>query len=270
MRGTSKFPGYKRFYVKILGLKKGEKRVYFQVRGKNDLTGEIEVLPPPEDKTSSLTGRLVEVKNGQYEYEGDIINTVSVILADDQIKEVYKIDMGRNSISRSIINSLASIEDPSQAVRINLFNAKETGRARAWVAQWDPNVKDFVALSWKIPFDDLKELVEVVESVNFKGEVIDKKYDFTVYDGKIFVDLLPTINTSPENVVTDNVPAEVQAEVPYAQDTPNDAGKAFSKKADKTVTVKRPKKEKATTRRRVVKEQEEPEDEGTFEDDLPF
>jgi hypothetical protein len=276
MRGSAILPDYQRFYIRIKGIKKGEKRVYLEVSGKDPETGEIKLLPPPENDITSISGKLVKIENSHYEYEGDTINTVIIFLADEENKEYYKIESGRNSLMRSIVNSLASAEDLNQSVVIRVYNAKETGRARVWVGIYDKAEDDFVSLNWKLSFDDIKAMTGVIEKTNKAGKVIDTEYDYSEVDEEIFGKILPAIKTGK---ISASGEGARPASLPKEEDDialPGDKGPDLPEEepqSDVSIPEIPPtnKKRRVTRKRaaKVVAPAQDPIDD-RFEDDLPF
>ena len=165
------------------------------MEGKND-AGEIKLLPAPNDKTNSLSGKVISMKNSSYEYEGDVIHTVILLIADEEMSEIYKIESGRSSLMRSIVNSIASAEELDSPISLRLYNAKENGRARAWVGQEKPGAAEPESLSWKLSFEDQQGMVEVLEKKNKAGKVVETEYDFSEVDKKIFEEMMPEIKLS--------------------------------------------------------------------------
>src|SRR5210317_1839459 len=92
----------KTFYVKVQGLKKGSKEIYFEVKDtdKNVL----------DNQHNSLKGTLKDVRVDSYEYEGEKKNSLKFLITDQDAGEKYYLQMGLSSFSQGILNSLASAD----------------------------------------------------------------------------------------------------------------------------------------------------------------
>lgn len=149
----------KAYFAKVKGLKKGEKEIYFEVRTKED--GELKIL---KDKPTKIEGYLQKIELKKFEYEGKVHDEIKFIMKDDG--EVYFVSFGMNSLSRGILNSLASIELFGKIGIAVYFN--KAGFSSSFITN------DGAKTGWKYDMKELNQKVEVIK--NSKGEVVSKDY----------------------------------------------------------------------------------------------
>jgi hypothetical protein len=120
-RGTeSGESNLKLFLMKITGLKEGDKTRIEQteVRGKDDLL-------KLEETTQKVWGDLIDIKIRTYEpRKGETARELRLYLKDKEEGELCIVSCGLNSIGRSIINTLLSLENPNGHLHISVYNKK--------------------------------------------------------------------------------------------------------------------------------------------------
>jgi hypothetical protein len=123
-------------------------------------------------KCTQVAGTIRKIVHGQYEWEGELVDTVTLYLedkeADDGNGEIYKIDFSYNILSKSVFNSLLGIKDMSGVVTISLYKNK-SGYPAASVKLNDEKV------DWAYRLEDLPE----APKVKFKGKEMT---DYTEVD----------------------------------------------------------------------------------------
>jgi hypothetical protein len=208
-RGNSNpYADYNRFYMKLMGVKKGEKRVFFSVEQKV-AEKEYAKLPNDEGEISSIAGKLTEIKKDSYVHEDKTINKLIFFMVDPSSAEAYRIEMGYNSISRSIINTLASSTDLSVPFQFRVYNEKVNNRPRVWVGQYtDGPDSDPVRLDWSLDWDSQNELTDVLQTKNADGDVVEEKYDYTKLNNRLFNEVLTGLSISKDVPQANAAPAE--------------------------------------------------------------
>jgi len=105
--GNQMNDGYKNFYVKLVGAKKGSKEVFFEFKTKTD--GAYTV----EQKASEYSGVCEKIELKPFTYEGREMKAIEIALRDDTEKHRYILSLGVNNISRGLLSSLDSLDEVS-------------------------------------------------------------------------------------------------------------------------------------------------------------
>jgi hypothetical protein len=130
-----------------------------------------------DDKSiNTVTGNLVRIESVEEEYEGDKYHRARIYLRDGE--DGYMIPCRLNIASRSLLNSLFSLED-FKGVTIKYYLTK-TGYDAFYVSQGENKV------SWKFESDQLPK----AEEFSFKGKVMR---DFGDMDN-FFVEQIKVLN----------------------------------------------------------------------------
>lgn len=148
-------------FVKLLGTRKGDDYPYFEI-----VKGD-EVV---ETDCTFIEGTIQKIELGDYEYEGKTIDTFKMYLVDEW--ETLIRSCSWNSISRSVINSLANLENKQVKVNISVYVNKAGYKSVYVTHNWQP-------IGWKFDYEkDIKP--KIVPMKNAKGEV--EKNDYTNVD----------------------------------------------------------------------------------------
>jgi len=155
---------------KLLTFKLKTKNVdkpYFEVKSKVD--GKWTVLP---EKPTNVEGDLVKVEVTEEEYEGNVSDKVKLYLADDQRGETYLLDLYLTFTTRSLFNSLLSLEK-FENVKIGVYNTKPNDQGKVYPAislrQGDNRV------DWKYSKDQLPKTHKV--TINKKQQIDSSELD---------------------------------------------------------------------------------------------
>lgn len=119
-----------------------------------------------EDKPTSVSGTIYKVQQKVTEWKDEKIPRIDVYLKDGE--DAYKIELKYTLLTRSILNSLISLEDASKVVELSLYTNKK-GYSAVMVKAGDE------ILRWKFSLDELPKPNVVV----FKGK---EQRDFTPLD----------------------------------------------------------------------------------------
>lgn len=93
-------------FFKVEGLKLSAEELYFKGSAKNQESGKYEII---SEKPTYIQGMLTAVKTDSYEYDGDIIHTVSLQLDDVDERCILEMNVASN-MATSLINTLAGSE----------------------------------------------------------------------------------------------------------------------------------------------------------------
>jgi hypothetical protein len=156
----------KQFYMKITGLKEGDSiRIeQTEVRSKDDL---IKL----DETTQAVWGELTDIKIRDFEpRKGEKAKELKIYLRDKEEGEQYIVSCGLNSIGRSVINSLLSLQDPNGNLNIFVFNKRSNSLPGVSVTFNGEKV------GWKYSVDQLKPYI--TENVYKKRgqSVVEKEY----------------------------------------------------------------------------------------------
>lgn len=210
---TDRTDDLKLFVYKLAGLKKGEE-AHFKVQSKNEETDKYEDL----DNEEFIEGKLTKIKVREYEWEGKPIRKGQLHLVDSKAGEFYIVEFGMNSVSRSIINSLAGATEPIERVKINLWNNKQgfpnasikvNGLPTDWLYDWNDEIKPRIGL-----IDELDEDNNVVGQKKSY-----KKLDAWLLDEVFTVNIAKLISDKAEIVPPNGKPVASEAEL-SGKDTP--------------------------------------------------
>lgn len=208
----------KLFFMKITGLKKGEKAVIEQ----SEARGEKQIVKLDE-KLSFVKGKLEKVEIREYTYEGEQVKDLRVWLKDSLDGEMYIVSCGLNSIGRSILNTLLNLEKPYGELEIRVYNKKDTGYAAAYIEH------NGVKAGWKYTIDQMKPFIKE-NSISRKGQVVVER-DYFALDTKLIDELkaevMPSLNKVPAHFsgVEAKAPAQESDLAPVGAD--EDSGLPF-------------------------------------------
>lgn len=136
-------------------------------------------------QASSFTGTITEVKSGSFDYKGIPTPTITITMADGD--EVYVFDQTFSIASRSVFNSLLSLESMEQ-ITIQIYltkpNEKYGNKRFRQISLRQGENGDLV--EWKYSIEDLpktkkvringKEMIDSEELDNFLIEKINNKF----------------------------------------------------------------------------------------------
>jgi hypothetical protein len=117
------------------------------------------------ETVTNVSGNLVKVEVREGEWKGDKYNTISIYLVDGD--EIYLIDTRPNMLSRSMYNSLLSL-NTFDNISISLYTYKKTDEKRGTVTEY-PAVavrQNDEIVKWTIPISDQPK----PKAVLFKGK----------------------------------------------------------------------------------------------------
>jgi hypothetical protein len=185
----------KLFFMKITGLKEGEKVHIKQTEATGDKT-----YTELDETIGFIAGKLHKVETRDYEWKGDQITELKIWLKDTlagENGEMYAVSVGINSIGRSIINSLLSLDlqEPYNNLSISVWNKKDTGFASVQVKYNDERA------NWKYQPGELTEYIDEEPKKDKKGKVIGTRKVYHRLDEFLLNELkekvLPKFNKTP-------------------------------------------------------------------------
>lgn len=153
-RGTQVQRSY--IYAKIVGTKKGETCPVEFVFTRKQGDEYVEI-----DRQQDFSGHLVSVAMKTFTFQDEEKETVELKLDDGT--DVYILNVNFSNIGRSIINSIASIEDFGKELLISCYRNK-AGYASASCRY------GLGSLDWKYPLSDIPKIKTVTVG---KKEVVD-------------------------------------------------------------------------------------------------
>lgn len=140
---------------------------YFEVKRKKD--GDYEKT---DEKPISVGGELFKIDADSYTYEGEDIRTVKVFIRDNEVDEVYLLNLGYNMTTRGLINSLLSLENPED-IGISLYETEskqDKSKKYPAISLWDnTEEEDKRMVKWKYSIDELPEIEKITDK---KGKVV--------------------------------------------------------------------------------------------------
>lgn len=162
------------YVLKAVDKDKDKKKVepHFSVSKKVD--GKFQVQP---ETVNRVSGNLFKIEVKEQEWKGDKYNTVSLYLKDQEKDEAYLIDLRLNMPSRSLFNSLASLENYTN-LAVTVYENK--GGYTSFGLWQDDNL-----VKWKYKLEELPP----AEAVTFKGK---QMHDYSKVD-EFFVKVLREI-----------------------------------------------------------------------------
>jgi hypothetical protein len=134
---------------------------YFQVTKKVDGNWVVQ-----EEEPTNVSGQIVKVEKAVTKFNNEEIPRINLYLRDGE--DLYLLELRYTMLSRSILNSLLSLEDISKTVEISLYVNKKSYASVFVQAGGKP-------LSWKFSLDEQPK----PEVVKFKGK---EQRDFTAVD----------------------------------------------------------------------------------------
>lgn len=137
-------------------------RPYFEVSRVNPESKKIEKT---SDQPTEISGNLSGIQIKIREYEGKNTSHVILFISDSEANETYHLDLTHRIPSRSLFNSLLSLESPEN-IAISIYRSKK-GYESFGLQQNGQQVK------WKYT---LEEQPEANKLVNAKGEVVQTDY----------------------------------------------------------------------------------------------
>lgn len=157
--------------VKIKGLKKWDDKVYFEIVDQWEI-----------HQWNYIEGYFSKIVKWSFEFEWKTIETFAIHLKDTQTDSIIVLNMSYNSISRSIINCLASIPKLN-LIRIQLYINKDWYKAVFLQNDWEK-------LSWKYQIEEMNQHIETITKKNW-----EKIVDYTELDNR-FKETIEQINIS--------------------------------------------------------------------------
>lgn len=192
MRGSSNgSDGLDLFYMNVKGLKKGEKVYIEQTKPLGD-----KKYMKIDEKITEIGGKLTDIRFKDKEFEDEKYIETSLWLKDlaaGEKGELYVLSFNNNSIGRSILNALLSIEGKINNLTLRFYNKKDTGYANVYIEH------DGAKIGWKYNMDDVRHLIEE-STVKKNGKTTIIK-DYSALDNKLInevkAQVLPKIGKSP-------------------------------------------------------------------------
>lgn len=142
---------------------------FFEVSRKSD--GEFQKT---DEKYPSVSGNLIKLETGGYEYEDEFVRTVKLLLKDEEANEVYSLDFGYNMATRGFFNSLLSLKQ-TENISVSLYEVqdkKDKSKKYPAISLWDNSGEEGEMMRWRFQLDELPETEVITDK---KGKVI--KYD---------------------------------------------------------------------------------------------
>lgn len=134
--------------AKIKGLKvSSEERFCFQIK-------DWETI----EEVNCIQWYLIKIVQDSYDHEGKKIESIKIYLAEWD--DVLVLNTWFNNISRTILNSLASVESYGY-LKILLYISKESYKSVYITDDWEQ-------LKWKYPIEELKPKVVTMEKKNWE------------------------------------------------------------------------------------------------------
>jgi hypothetical protein len=167
-RGSNGVDGLELFFMKVKGLKHGEKVHIEQTKPLGD-----KQYVTLEETIDRIGGSFHELKFRTYTHQGDNITEVQIWLKDPKAGakgEMYAISLNMNSVARSILNALLSIDGPIGNLELRFYNKKDNGYANVYIEH------NGAKIGWKYKQDEVSHLI-VSNTVSKKGQtVVEKDY----------------------------------------------------------------------------------------------
>jgi hypothetical protein len=189
---SSQYDGYDKYFLKIVGLKKGEEKVTFEISKK---VGEDYKVVGSERQVSGI---ITDITTRTFTYQGEEIPKLIIYMVDPNASESIRIETGYNQLSRSLMNSLADKDLDGVNVLIRLYNEKKEGRPRVHVEI------DNERADWVMSMEDIQNYVDVNE-IYKGGKKVGEEVDFTRLNELMFGEVLASIKER----VTKTVPKPV-------------------------------------------------------------
>jgi hypothetical protein len=136
---------------------------YFKVLEKNE---ETEKWVDTGNQITDITGDLASVSVSSFEYKGDEIKKVNLLIVDEEAKEAYLIGLSFKTASRSLLNSLLSLEN-NKGVTIKVYRNKK-GKVSFYTTQNGDRV------AWKFAIEELPQPLEITHPKT--GALISRDY----------------------------------------------------------------------------------------------
>jgi hypothetical protein len=201
--------------MKVKGLKHGEKVHIEQTKPLGD-----KQYVTLEETIDRIGGSFHELRFRKYTHQGDEITEVQLWLKDPKAGakgEMYAVSMNMNSVSRSLLNALLSIEGPIGNLELRFYNKKDNGYANIYIEH------NGAKIGWKYKQDEVSHLI-VSNTVSKKGQTVVEK-DFFKLD-EFFIkeateQIIPKGRQSTPRATTVETGAVPVGDEPY-NETPSD------------------------------------------------
>lgn len=197
----------KLFFMKISGLKEGEKIHIKQTEAKGDKE-YVEL----EETINKVSGHLHKVEVREYKYKDEDKQELRVWLKDTLEGEMYCVSVGLNSIGRNIINTLLGLEQPYGELEIRVYNKKDNDMPSVYMEH------NGVKTGWKYGPDEIKKYI--VENKVTKKGVAKIERDYFKLDEFLLKELnekvISHFNKTPAKFAEQPAPTKVLAEAPSA------------------------------------------------------
>lgn len=212
-RGNSEFGNLKLFFMKITGLKDGEKATIKQT----EVVGQKEYRELDET-IQYVSGELVKVESREYEPRaGEKALELKVWLKDEPAGELYIVSVGMNSIGRSILNSILGIQPPYGVLKLSVSNNKKSGRGQVWVEHNGEQAK------WKYDWETQKKYI-VENSVRKNGQTVVENdyYDLNQFLIKELKAIEGNFSKAPSGELTSDIKPSSEPLAPEGVDETDD------------------------------------------------
>tara|TARA_R110002020_G_scaffold17376_6_gene61113 strand:- start:473 stop:1120 length:648 start_codon:yes stop_codon:yes gene_type:complete len=188
-------------FVKIKGLKKGSKDLYFECKKK---IGDGYQIEPGTESITNIEGAVTKIGSSEYTHEGEVIKFVEMYLNDGV--EVMKLTLGLNNLTTSLLNSLRGCEKVG-VVKLSIYRNK-AGYPSIFVTN------DGERTEWAWKHEDLGKMVEVHKVGN--QTVVDSSVrDAFLLEELQYIEIVgevpetsinKTVETAVENVAGHDMP----------------------------------------------------------------
>jgi hypothetical protein len=144
------------YFLSLRSKKNEQLNPHFKVQKRE---GSITVDLPDEVEVS---GNLLAIRHGEYEYKGDKVKTITLILVDGP--DQYKIELNLNvNTTRDIINRILGTQDYG-FITIRTFAKEEF--ANVYMEN------NGTRMEWAYKYDDLKQMISEVPDPKSEGKFI--------------------------------------------------------------------------------------------------
>ena len=154
-------------YVKMIGFKKTDKKIYLSFLRKD---GEEYV---EFTQNNSVSGCVVDFQKKEFEFEGKKKKAYKIVLVDDTAGdkgERYVLEVSESNHGRNILNSILSMQEFLSPISISVYFKKSKKDGKDYPSVSVRYVDGDAFVPWKIPFAEINDMVTT--STNEDGEKI--------------------------------------------------------------------------------------------------
>lgn len=191
--------GYKNFYVKLVGTKRGSKECYFEFKTKAEGTYVV------EQKSNEYSGTCEKIELKTFQYEGKEGKSLEISLRDDTEKHRYILSLGINNVSRGLLSSLDSLDEISQLRFVTFIGKNKKDEPQLIFLAYANGSSE--KLMWSHNIADLFK--KLVKSVKVNGETINDYGELNEFFlGSVLPSVKSKINSLGQGESTEGIPEE--------------------------------------------------------------